>query len=89
LSLFRGGAATRPFRERNICNPTGSTYVNRVVKEWNSKMRPMASTVNRRFVRVAPPSVHAGVGDALRIAFRMDGERRSLARFEELLDRLD
>jgi len=52
-------------------------------------MRPMASTLNRRFVKVAPPSAHAGLGDALRIAFRMDGERRSIARFEELLDRLD
>ena len=43
----------------------------------------------RRFVKVAPPTVHAGVGNALRQAFAMDGEVRSLAMFEELLARLD
>jgi hypothetical protein len=47
----------------------------------------MASTT-RRFVKVAPPAVHAGVGDALRQAFRMDGELRSLDSFEDLLARL-
>ena len=48
-----------------------------------AKLRP------RRFVKVAPPTVHAGVGDALRQAFRMDGELRSLKPFEDLLARLD
>ena len=43
----------------------------------------------RRFVKVAPPSVHAGIGDALRHAFHMDGELRSLKSFEDLLARLD
>jgi hypothetical protein len=43
----------------------------------------------RRFVKVAPPTVHAGVGNALRQAFAMDGEVRSLALFEALLLRLD
>lgn len=43
----------------------------------------------RRFVRVAPPSVHAGIGDALRQAFHMDGEIRSLKPFEDLLTRLE
>ena len=43
----------------------------------------------RRFVKVAPPTVHAGVGDALRQAFRLDGELRSLEPFEDLLARLD
>ena len=43
----------------------------------------------RRFVKVAPPSVHAGIGDALRQAFHMDGEVRSLKKFEDLLARLD
>ena len=43
----------------------------------------------RRFVKVAPPTVHAGVGNALRQAFAMDGEIRSLRSFEELLARLD
>lgn len=43
----------------------------------------------RRFVRVAPPSVHAGIGDALRQAFHMDGEVRSLKAFEDLLTRLE
>ncbi|HTU10304.1 MAG TPA: hypothetical protein VMG08_05330 [Allosphingosinicella sp.] len=40
-------------------------------------------------MRVAPPTVHAGVGDALRQAFRMDGEIRSLKPFEDLLRQLD
>ena len=42
----------------------------------------------RRFVKVAPPTVHAGIGDALRQAFHMDVETRSLAKFEDLLQRL-
>ena len=42
----------------------------------------------RRFVKVAPPTVHAGIGDALRHAYHMDTETRSLAKFEDLLDRL-
>jgi hypothetical protein len=52
-------------------------------------MRPMASTSTRRFVKVAPPTAHAGVGDALRQAYRMDGELRSLKAFEDLLEQLD
>jgi hypothetical protein len=38
---------------------------------------------------VTPPTVHAGVGDALRQAFRMDGRIRSLKPFEDLLRQLD
>lgn len=49
----------------------------------------MATPANRRFVKVAPPTVHAGVGNALRQAFRLDGEMRSLESFEDLLSRLD
>ncbi|HEY0326786.1 MAG TPA: hypothetical protein VGC46_12535 [Allosphingosinicella sp.] len=43
----------------------------------------------RRFVKVAPPTVHAGVGNALREAFQLDGEMRSLNSFQDLLARLD
>lgn len=43
----------------------------------------------RRFVKIAPPSVHAGVGNALREAFAMNGERQALSVFEELLSKLD
>ena len=43
----------------------------------------------RRFVKVAPPTVHAGVGHALRQAFAMEREVRSLKVFEDLLARLD
>jgi hypothetical protein len=49
----------------------------------------MVHAASRRFVKVAPPTVHAGVGNALRQAFAMDGEVRSLRMFEELLARLD
>jgi hypothetical protein len=48
----------------------------------------MSNSPPRRFVKVAPPTVHAGVGDALRQAFQMDGQMRSLKSFEELLARL-
>jgi len=49
----------------------------------------MVHASSRRFVKVAAPTVHAGVGNALRQAFAMDGELRSLKKFEELLARLD
>lgn len=49
----------------------------------------MVNGSQKRFVKVAPPTVHAGVGDALRQAFAMDGETRTLRSFEELLARLD
>jgi hypothetical protein len=49
----------------------------------------MVQASSRRFVKVAPPTVHAGVGNALRQAFAMDGEIRSLRVFEDLLARLD
>ena len=52
-------------------------------------VKAMASTSTRHFVKVAPPTVHAGVGNALRQAYRMDGELRSLQTFEDLLERLD
>ena len=52
-------------------------------------MKAMACTSTRRFVKVAPPTAHAGVGHALRQAYRMDGELRSLKVFEDLLARLD
>ena len=49
----------------------------------------MVQASSRRFVKVAPPTVHTGVGNALRHAYAMDGEIRSLTKFEELLARLD
>lgn len=52
-------------------------------------MKPLGEHGSRRYVRVAPPTIHAGVGEALRQAFRMDGETRLLRPFEELLARLD
>jgi hypothetical protein len=64
-------------------------YVNIRVKEWDLRMKAMAGSSTRRFVKVALPTVHAGVGDALRQAFQMDGELRSLKQFEDLLTRLD
>lgn len=49
----------------------------------------MANPGSRRFVKVAPPTVHVGVGNALRQAFAVDGELRSLQRFEDLLAQID
>jgi hypothetical protein len=59
------------------------------VKERIKTMQAQAEYPSRRYVKVAPPTVHAGVGEALRQAFRMDGELRSLKQFEELLARLN
>ena len=61
------------------------TYVNRI----NPSFEAMIDASSRRFVKVAPPTVHAGVGSALREAFAMDGEMRSLSQFHELLAKLD
>lgn len=52
-------------------------------------MKPQGENPTRRYVKVAPPTLHAGVGDALRQAFRMDGQIRSLKPFEDLLRQLD
>jgi hypothetical protein len=49
----------------------------------------MANGSNRHFIKATPPTVHAGIGDALRQAFHMNGEGRSLKKFEDLLARLD
>ena len=54
----------------------------------NLRKEAMLDAPSRRFVKVAPPTVHAGVGNALREAFALD-EVRSLKSFEELLARLD
>jgi hypothetical protein len=61
------------------------TYVNTL----NPRREAMVHASSRRFVKVAPPTVHAGVGNALREAFAMDGELRSLKMFEELLAKID
>lgn len=55
----------------------------------NPRKEAMMNASQRRFVKVAPPTVHAGVGNALREAFAMDGEARSLDMFEDLLSKLD
>jgi hypothetical protein len=55
----------------------------------NPRREAMIEASSRRFVKVSPPTVHAGVGDALRQAFALDGEMRSLVSFEALLAKLD
>lgn len=59
------------------------------MENQNSIESAIANGSGRRFVKVAPPTVHAGIGSALRHAFHMDGEIRSLKKFEDLLGRLD
>lgn len=51
--------------------------------------RDRTSDRRRNFVKVAPPTVHAGIGNALREAFQMDNELRSLRGFEDLLGKVD
>jgi hypothetical protein len=59
------------------------------VNTINPKKEAMAHASTRRFVKVAPPTVHAGVGNALRRAYALDGEVRSLKKFEDLLAQLN
>jgi hypothetical protein len=59
------------------------------VEKLNASKEAMADFASRKFVKVAPPTLHAGIGDALREAYAMDRELRSLSAFEELLSRLD
>jgi hypothetical protein len=58
------------------------------VEQVNSRREAIARPSARRFIRVAPPTAHAGIGEALRLAFHMDGELRSLKPFADLLARL-
>ena len=69
--------------------PRASRGVLTHVNTMNPRQEAMLQASQRRFVKVAPPTVHAGVGNALRQAYAMDGEARSLKMFEELLARLD
>jgi hypothetical protein len=64
-------------------------HVRSVVEKQNSLREELAEPARKRFVKVAPPTVHAGVGNALRQAFQLDGELRSLRGFEDLLAQLD
>ena len=59
------------------------------MEKLNANQEAMADLASRRFVKVAPPSVHAGIGDALREAYSLDRELRSLKKFEDLLACLD
>ena len=49
----------------------------------------MPGAPERRFVKVAPPALHAGVGNALREAFAHDGDHRTPRSLEMLLAKLD
>ena len=69
--------------------PPRAMFVLQHVNTLNPRREAMVNASSRRFVKVAPPTVHAGVGNALREAFAMDGEIRSLKMFEELLAKLD
>lgn len=69
--------------------PLLGTYVKKAVEPLKASREDRTDRGHRRFVKVAPPTVHAGVGNALRQAYQLDGEMRSLATFEDLLARLD
>jgi hypothetical protein len=59
------------------------------VEKMDADREQLAPVAHRRFVKVAPPTVHAGVGNALREAFPLNGEVRCMTRFEDLLSRID
>lgn len=58
------------------------------VKTFNPRLEAMTGASSRRFVRIAAPTIHAGVGDALREAFAPERETRMPKMFEELLAKL-
>jgi hypothetical protein len=55
----------------------------------NANQEAMTELSSRRFVKVAPPTVHAGIGDALRQAYALGRDQRSLEPFADLLAKLD
>ena len=55
----------------------------------SSRREATATGWSRQFVKVAPPTVYAGIGNALRQAFATDAELRSQRPFEDLLGKLD
>lgn len=59
------------------------------MEKVNARDMAMTGDSLRRFERVVAPAEHAGVGAALRRAFHMNGETRSLKMFEDLLAKLD
>jgi hypothetical protein len=80
ISSVWGAQLLQPQRENRVL-----AHVNTL----NPRREAMVNASSRRYVKVAPPTVHSGVGNALRDAFAMDGEIRSLKIFEELLAKLD
>ena len=63
-----------------------STRFLRVDKDQPER-QAMVNASERRFVKLAPPTLHSGVGSALRQAFAVS-EQRTIKDFEELLARL-
>jgi hypothetical protein len=59
------------------------------VNTINPRNEAMVQLPQGRFVKVAPPTVHAGVGNALREAYAMDWRSPVAQDFEDLLARLD
>ena len=57
------------------------------MEKSNESREAMAN--GKSFVKVAPPTVHAGVGNALRQAYQLDNEIRSMRGFEDLIKQLD
>jgi hypothetical protein len=68
--------------------PSAFPRVLSLVDRINPSEEATVNAPTRRFVKVAPPTMHAGVGNALRQAFAMDNEVRSLTEFDDLLSRL-
>ena len=59
------------------------------MEKLNASKEAIADFESRRFVKVAPPTVHAGIGDALRQAYALNRDQRSLQPFADLLALLD
>ena len=63
-------------------------HVSAVVEKLMLIDEAMTRAMPRRFVRVAKPALHAGLGHALRQAYDLNGCARDISPFEDLLCRL-
>ena len=68
--------------------PASLIHVKTAVEKLVLIDEAMRREMPRRFVRVARPALHAGLGNALRQAYDLNGAARDLSRFETLLAQL-
>ena len=84
---MRGQCGTVPSAKELIQVRLAHSHRNSLIS-WQFVRTMMSCLSDWRCVMVPPPNPAAAIGGALRHAFPMDGETRSLHRFADLLARL-